>query len=413
MKDLRIEELIKAEQNRQDTHVELIASENFVSKDVLEASGSILTNKYAEGYPFRRYYGGCEHVDEIEQLAIDRIKELFNAKFANVQPHSGSQANFGAYNAVLEPGDKILGMALDAGGHLTHGFHVSSSSKYFTAESYGVDKETHLIDFEDVRAKALEFKPKLIICGASAYSRVIDFAKFREIADEVGALLLADVAHIAGLIVAGQHPNPFDFGVDIVTSTTHKTLRGARGGIILTNNEEIATKIDRSIFPSTQGGPLMNLIAGKAVAFYEALQPEFIEYQKQVVLNAKAFANRLLEQGFSLVANGTDNHLILVNVKKSFGITGQEAEDVMHKVNITLNKNSIPFDDESPRITSGIRVGTPAMTTKGWIEEDFVKLSDIMVKVFKNIEDENVIAESKQEILDLIKVANRNEEFNG
>ncbi|XP_076037869.1 serine hydroxymethyltransferase-like [Oratosquilla oratoria] len=256
-------------------------------------------------------------------------------------------------------------MALDAGGHLTHGFHVSSTSKYFEAESYGVRQDTHLIDFDEVRKKAIEFKPELIICGASAYSRVIDFKKFREIADEVGALLLADVAHIAGLIVAGLHPNPLDYGVDIVTSTTHKTLRGSRGGIILTNDEEIATKIDKSVFPGTQGGPLMNQIAGKAVAFFEALQPEFKTYQEQVIKNAKAFANRLLQLGYELVSGGTDNHLVLVNVKKSFGITGQEAEDVLHKINITLNKNTVPFDEESPRVTSGIRIGTPAMTTKG------------------------------------------------
>lgn len=410
MKDIKIQQAIEAEQKRQREHVELIASENFVSKDVLEANGSILTNKYAEGYPFRRYYGGCENVDVVEQLAIDRIKELFNAKFANVQTHSGSQANFAAYNAVLESGGKLLGMALDAGGHLTHGFHVSSTSKYFEAESYGVDKETHLIDFEDVRNKALAFRPDIIVCGASAYSRVIDFAKFKEIADEVGALLMADVAHIAGLIVADQHPNPLDFGVDIVTSTTHKTLRGARGGLILTNNEEIAAKIDKSVFPGTQGGPLMNHIAGKAVAFFEALQPEFKEYQAQVVKNAKAFAQRLTEQGFSLVTGGTDNHLILVNVKKSFGITGKQAEDAMHKINITLNMNSIPFDEESPRVTSGIRVGTPAMTTKGWKEEHFVKLADIMIKVFKDIENEDMLKETKDEVLALIEEANTWEE---
>ncbi len=407
MKDLELQQAIELEQQRQNEHVELIASENFVSQEVLDVNGSILTNKYAEGYPGKRYYGGCEHVDKVEQLAIDRIKKLFNANFANVQPHSGSQANFAVYTALLKPGGKILGMALDAGGHLTHGFHVNASSKYFESESYGVDRETHLIDFEDVRNKALAFKPDLIICGASAYSRIIDFKKFREIADEVGAILMADVAHIAGLIVADQHPNPFDYGVDVVTSTTHKTLRGARGGIILANDEEIATKIDRAIFPGTQGGPLMNLIGGKAVAFYEALQPEFKEYQKQVVLNAKAFATRLTEQGFTLVSGGTDNHLILVNVKESFGITGQQAEDVMHKINITLNKNSVPYDDESPRVTSGIRVGTPAMTTKGWKENDFVELADIMIEVFKDIENEALIAESRSKILSLIERANK------
>ncbi len=406
MNDKEIFQAIELEQKRQNEHVELIASENFVSKEVLEVTGSILTNKYAEGYPGKRYYGGCEHVDKVEQLAIDRIKKLFNCNYANVQAHSGSQANFGAYTAVLKPGGKLLGMALDAGGHLTHGFHVNASSKYFEAESYGVDKETHLIDFNEVRQKALEFKPDLIVCGASAYSRIVDFKKFREIADEVGALLMADVAHIAGLIVAGEHPNPFDYGVDIVTSTTHKTLRGARGGIILSNDETIATKIDRAIFPATQGGPIMNIIAGKAVAFYEALQPEFKTYQQQVVKNAKAFADRLLEQGFSLVSGGTDNHLILVDVKKSFDITGQEAEDVMHKINITLNKNSVPFDELPPRVTSGIRVGTPAMTTKGWKEEHFVELADIMVDVFKDINNETLISESKEKILALIAKAN-------
>lgn len=401
MKDIKIWEAIKAEQERQDTHIELIASENFVSQEVLKANGSILTNKYAEGYPSKRYYGGCENVDVVEQLAIDRIKELFNAKYANVQTHAGSQANWSAYNAVLKPGSKILGMALDAGGHLTHGFHVSSTSKYFEAESYGVRKDNHLIDFDEVRKKAIEFKPELIICGASAYSRVIDFKKFREIADEVGALLLADVAHIAGLIVAGLHPNPLDYGVDIVTSTTHKTLRGSRGGIILTNDEEIATKIDKSVFPGTQGGPLMNQIAGKAVAFFEALQPEFKTYQEQVIKNAKAFANRLLQLGYELVSGGTDNHLVLVNVKKSFGITGQEAEDVLHKINITLNKNTVPFDEESPRVTSGIRVGTPAMTTKGWVESDFIELADIMIDVLKDANNEDVIASNKEKIIAL------------
>lgn len=409
MKDIKIQDAINAEQRRQNEHVELIASENFVSKEVLKVNGSILTNKYAEGYPGKRYYGGCENVDVVEQLAIDRIKKLFNCNFANVQPHSGSQANFSAYNAVLESNDKILGMALDAGGHLTHGFHVSSTSKYFKAAHYGVTKDTHLIDFDEVRKVAHEFKPKLIICGASAYSRIIDFAEFRKIADEVGALLLADVAHIAGLIVTGLHPNPFDFGVDIVTSTTHKTLRGARGGLILSNDQEIAIKIDKSVFPGTQGGPLLNHIGGKAVAFFEALKPEFITYQKQVIDNSKAFAGRLLERGFSLVSGGTDNHLILVNVKKSFGITGQEAEDAMQKINITLNKNSVPFDDESPRITSGIRVGTPAMTSKGWIEEDFIKLADIMVEVFNNINDKNIFKNKKKEIILLLKLANRKE----
>lgn len=403
MNDKEIFSYINSEQERQDLHIELIASENFVSKEVLLASGSILTNKYAEGYPNNRYYGGCEFVDKIEQLAIDRIKKLFKCKYANVQSHSGSQANFSAYNAVLNPGDKILGMALSAGGHLTHGFHVSATSKYFKSESYGVRKEDQYIDFDDVRKKAHEFKPKLIICGASAYSRIIDFKKFREIADEIGALLLADVAHIAGLIVAGLHPNPFDFGVDIVTSTTHKTLRGARGGIILTNNEMLAQKIDKSVFPSMQGGPLLNLIAGKAVAFFEALQPSFVEYQKQVIKNCKAFTNEMINNNVSIVSGGTDNHLVLIDVKKSFGITGLEAEQIMKKINITLNKNSIPFDGESPRITSGIRVGTPAMTTKGWKEEDFILLAKIMIKIFKNINNDDLIFELKNETSRLVK----------
>lgn len=407
MKDLEIFKAIELEQKRQDEHVELIASENFVSEDVLKVNGSILTNKYAEGYPSNRYYGGCENVDIIEKLAIERIKKLFNANFANVQAHSGSQANWSAYNAILEPGDKILGMSLDSGGHLTHGFHVSSTAKYFQSESYGVKKEDNLIDFDEVRKKAHEFKPKLIICGASAYSRIIDFKTFREIADEVGAFLLADVAHIAGLIVAGLHPNPLDFGVDIVTSTTHKTLRGSRGGIILTNDEDLSKKIDKSIFPSTQGGPLMNHIAGKAISFFEALQPEFKEYQKQVIKNAKVFSNKMIEENFTIISGGTDNHMILIDIKKSFGITGDVAEEAMRKINITLNKNSIPFDTESPKITSGIRVGTPAMTSKGWIEEDFCELVEIMVSVFKNINDESIYKENKIKIEKLIKKANR------
>ena len=411
MKDLIIQKAIESEKKRQEEFIELIASENFVSKDVLEATGSILTNKYAEGYPNKRYYGGCENMDMVEQTTIDRINKLFNSKFANVQAHSGSQANWAAYNAILEPGDKILGMALDSGGHLTHGFHVSSTSKYFESKSYHVTKDTHLIDYDEVREIAHSFKPKLIICGASAYSRIIDFKKFKEIADEIGAYLLADVAHIAGLIVTGLHPNPLDYGVDIVTSTTHKTLRGSRGGIILTNNEELATKIDKSVFPSTQGGPLMNQIAGKGVAFYEALQPEFKEYQQQVVNNSKAFANRLLEKGFSLVSGGTDNHLILVDVKKSFNITGQAAENVMGKVNITLNKNTVPFDSESPRITSGIRVGTPAMTTKGWVEKDFIDLADIMINVFNNIDNEDFLMEQKELVIKLNKRASINKGF--
>lgn len=409
--DKEIFSAIKKEKKRQEEHVELIASENFVSKQVLEANGSILTNKYAEGYPSKRYYGGCENVDTVEQLAISRLNKLFGSKYSNVQPHSGSQANWAAYNAILSSGDTILGMSLDAGGHLTHGFHVSSTSKYFKSYSYGLDKKNHLIDFDEVERLALEHKPKLIICGASAYSRIIDFKKFKKIADKIGAYLLADVAHIAGLIVTGQHPNPLDYGVDIVTSTTHKTLRGSRGGIILTNNPDLAEKIDKSIFPGTQGGPLMNQIAGKAVAFFEALQPDFIEYQKQVIKNSKAFANYFIKKGYELVSGGTDNHLILIDVNKSFDITGQEAEDLMQKIKVTLNKNTVPFDKLSPRVTSGIRVGTPAMTTKGWVENDFENLAKIMIKVFENKDSEIIINEAKKEIETLIDFANRNEEW--
>ncbi len=403
MKDLEILKTIKNEQKRQNEHAELIASENFVSEDVLEANGSIFTNKYAEGYPYKRYYGGCENADEMEQLAIDRIKKLFNSKFANVQPHSGSQANWAAYNAVMEPGDTLLGMDLSSGGHLTHGFIVSSTSKYFKSVNYKVNRDTQLLDFEEIRSLALEHKPKVIVCGASAYPRVIDFAEFRKIADEIDAVLIADVAHIAGLIVAGLHPNPLDFGVDIVTSTTHKTLRGSRGGIILTNNEEYANKINKSIFPSTQGGPLLNLIAGKAVSFYEALQPEFKEYQKQVIKNSKAMAQHLIEKGAVITTGGTDNHLFLVNVKKSLGITGAEAEKLMGKINITLNKNTVPFDDERPMVTSGIRIGTPAMTTKGWLEKDFKDLADIIWETLKNKDDNEFVLKNKEKVLSLIK----------
>lgn len=402
MKDLEVLRTIEAEQKRQNEHVELIASENFVSKDILEANASIFTNKYAEGYPGKRYYGGCENADAMENIAIKRLKKMFNANFANVQPHSGSQANFAVYTGLLNPGDKILGMSLNAGGHLTHGYHINASGKYFEAASYDVDPETYLLDYDVIREIAIKEKPQLIVCGASAYSRIIDWNKFVEIGKEVGALVMADVAHIAGLIVSGEHPNPLNAGVDVVTSTTHKTLRGARGGIILTNDEKIATKIDKAIFPGTQGGPLLNQIAGKAVAFGEALTPEFNEYQKQVVKNSKAFAKAFEKKGAIIISGGTDNHLFMVNVKDSIGITGQEAEDLMHRINITMNKNSIPFDTERPMVTSGFRVGTPAMTTKGWVEKDFEELTDIMWNVLTNKHDEQLILDSKQKVLDLI-----------
>ena len=401
MKDKIIEKIIRNEQKRQDSHVELIASENFVSSDVLEATGSILTNKYAEGYPGARYYGGCENVDQIESIAIERLNKIFNAKYSNVQAHSGSQANLAAYLALVNPGDKILGMSLSAGGHLTHGYHVSISGKIFDSYSYGVSKDTNEIDYDEVLKIAKKVKPNLIICGASAYPRKIDFKKFREIANEVGAYLLADVAHIAGLIITNLHDNPLDYGVDVVTSTTHKTLRGPRGGIILTNNKELALKIDKSIFPGIQGGPIMNIIAGKAVAFKEADSKEFIEYQQQVVKNANVFASKLIEQGTIITTGGTDNHLFLVNVKKSFGITGMRAEELLYFANIIVNKNSIPFDDEKPTVTSGIRIGTPAMTTKGWKENQFIKVAEIIYAILSK-KNNDCAASKQKEVIKLI-----------
>ncbi|CRX37255.1 / glyA / Pyridoxal-phosphate-dependent serine hydroxymethyltransferase /:126527 Forward [Candidatus Hepatoplasma crinochetorum] len=383
MKDRDIEKLILLEKKRQDNEIELIASENFVSKDVLKATGSILTNKYAEGYPNARYYEGCENVDKIEILAIERLKKLFNAKYANVQPHSGTQANLAAYNALLKPGAKILGLSLSSGGHLSHGFKITISGIFYKSFTYEVDKKDNYLNYEEILKIAQDVKPDLIICGYSAYPRTIDFKKFREIADKVGAYLLADIAHIAGLIAAKLHPNPLDFGVDIVTSTTHKTLRGPRGGIILTNKKEIFEKINSSVFPGSQGGPLMHVIAAKAVAFYEALDPSFIIYQKQVIKNAKVLADKLIEHNIKVITNGTDNHLLLVDVKKSFNLTGLEAEKILKKHNITVNKNTIPFDKLSPKIASGIRLGTPAMTTKGWKEQDFIKLADQIYKILQ------------------------------
>ncbi len=401
MKDTIIKDLIKKEIKRQDEHVELIASENFVSNDILEAVGSILTNKYAEGYPDARYYGGCENVDQIEKIAIKRLNKIFNAKFSNVQPHSGSQANAAVYFGLLKPGDKILGMSLDAGGHLTHGHNVSSSGQIYSSHFYGVNKDTYEIDYEEVRKIAHEVKPKMIICGASAYPRKIDFKKFKEIANEVGAYVLADVAHISGLIVAGFHQNPLDVGIDVVTSTTHKTLRGPRGGIILTNDEEIAKKINKAIFPGTQGGPLMHVIAGKAIAFGEADTKEFKNYQEQIIKNASVLANELINKNVKILTGGTDNHLLLIDVKTSFNITGARAEDLLYKANIIVNKNSIPFDTERPIVTSGIRIGTPAMTTKGWTEEKFKELSQIIFEILSKNDDK--YAESfKEQILNLI-----------
>ena len=397
--DLEVYNAILEEEKRQEEGIELIASENFVSKAVMEAAGSVFTNKYAEGYPERRYYGGCVNADTVEQLAIDRLKKIFGAKFANVQPHSGSQANMGVYVSLLEAGDKILGMGLSSGGHLTHGYKVNFSGKNYVGIEYGLNPETELLDYDEVRRLAVQEKPKIIVAGASAYSRIIDFKKFREIADEVGAYLMVDMAHIAGLVAAGEHPNPMEYA-DIVTSTTHKTMRGPRGGIILTNNEEIAKKIDKAIFPGIQGGPLMHIIAAKAVAFKEALSPEFKEYQKQVVKNAKAMADALVKGGLRIVSGGTDNHLMLVDLRPK-GVTGKLAEESLEKAGITCNKNAIPNDPEKPFITSGVRLGTPAITARGMKEDESVKIAEMIIKVLENVNDDEKIAEVRNEVLRL------------
>ncbi len=397
-----VDEIILKEKNRQEEHIEMIASENFVSQAVLDAQGSILTNKYAEGYPKKRYYGGCEFADEIESLAIERLKKLFDAKFVNVQPHSGSQANMAVYMGLLNPGDVILGMSLAEGGHLTHGFHLNFSGKIYKSAFYGVDPVTELIDYDKVLEIAKEVQPKLIIAGASAYSRIIDFKRFREIADEVGAYLHVDMAHIAGLIAAGLHPSPLPFA-HAVTSTTHKTLRGPRGGIILTNDEEIAKKIDKAVFPGMQGGPLMHVIAAKAVAFQEALQPEFIEYQTQVVKNAKALANEMKKLGYRVVSGGTDNHLMLVDVKERHNITGLDAEKLLHKVSITCNKNGLPFDKEKPAYASGIRLGTPAVTTRGFKENEMKMIAVWIDSALANKNNPEKLAEINKEVIELTK----------
>lgn len=383
--DPKVQEVINKELERQGNNIELIASENFVSPAVLEAQGSILTNKYAEGYPAKRYYGGCEYVDVVENLARDRAKEIFGAEHANVQPHSGSQANMAVYFAVLEHGDKVLGMDLNHGGHLTHGSPVNFSGKLFNFVSYGVQKDKETIDYDEVMEIAKKEQPKMIVAGGSAYARTIDFKKFREIADEVGAYLLVDMAHIAGLIAAGLHPNPVPHA-HFVTSTTHKTLRGPRGGLILTTSE-YAKAVDKTIFPGIQGGPLMHVIAAKAVAFGEALQPGFKEYQERVIDNAKALASSLTEGGLRIVSGGTDNHLVLVDVK-SFGLTGKAAEAALDEIGITVNKNTIPFDEASPFVTSGVRLGTPAMTTRGFTTEDMKEVGNIIVDTLTRLKNE-------------------------
>ena len=400
--DRDIFDLIELEHKRQNEHIELIASENFVSKAVLEAQGSILTNKYAEGYPSKRYYGGCEFIDKIEDLARERLKKLFNVKYVNVQAHSGSSANMAAIRSLINHGDKILGMSLDAGGHLTHGYKLSFSGQDYQSFTYGVNEETGRIDYEEVRKIALEIKPNLIICGASAYPREIDFKKFKEIADECGAYLMADIAHIAGLIATGLHNSPVGYA-DVITSTTHKTLRGPRGGIIMCNDEELAKKIDRTLFPGCQGGPLEHIIAAKAVAFKEDLEPSYKVYMENVVKNAKSLADEFVKLGYKVISGGTDNHLLLIDVKTSKGVTGKEVEDLLQKVNITVNKNSIPGDKERPAYTSGIRLGTPAMTTKGYSEEDFRHVAYIIDEAINNKKNDDYLLKLKEEVIELNK----------
>lgn len=388
MRDNEVFKSVEKELNRQRNNIELIASENFVSEEILELAGSVLTNKYAEGYPGKRYYGGCQFVDEVETLAINRLKELFGCEYANVQPHSGAQANTAVYLALLDHGDKVLGMSLADGGHLTHGHPLNYSGINYEFYSYGVSRDTETIDYEDYKHKVETIRPKLVVAGASAYSRIIDFKYMAQIAHDNGALFMVDMAHIAGLVAAGLHPSPFPYA-DVVTTTTHKTLRGPRGGVIMCK-EELGKDIDRAVFPGMQGGPLMHIIAAKAACFYEALQPEFKDYAKQIIKNAKALEQSLKEEGFRLVADGTDNHLILIDVKASCGISGKKAERLLDEINITANKNAIPFDTEKPFKASGIRVGTPAMTTKGFNEDDFREVGKIIAYRLKNDETDEV-----------------------
>lgn len=400
--DNELWQAMEQERIRQEDHIELIASENYASPRVLQAQGSVLTNKYAEGYPGKRYYGGCEFVDIVEQLAIDRAKQLFGADYANVQPHSGSQANAAVYFALLKPGDTILGMSLAHGGHLTHGAKVNLSGKIFNAIQYGVDIETNLIDYDQVEALALEHKPKMVVAGFSAYSRVVDWQRFRDIADKVGAYLFVDMAHVAGLVAAGVYPSPVQIA-DITTTTTHKTLRGPRGGIILAkHNPEIEKKLSSLVFPGTQGGPLMHVIAAKAVAFKEALLPEFKVYQRQVVSNSRAMVDVMLKRGYSILSGGTDNHLFLVNLINK-GITGKDADAVLSKCNITINKNSVPNDPQSPFVTSGIRLGTPAVTTRGFGEPEVRSLAEWICDALDHPGDEKIVARVKQQVLDICK----------
>lgn len=399
--DVEVFNAVENELNRQRNKLELIASENIVSRAVMEAQGSVLTNKYAEGYPKKRYYGGCEFVDVVEQLAIDRAKKIFNANYANVQPHSGAQANMAVFFALLNPGDTVLGMNLTDGGHLSHGMKLNFSGSYFNVVAYGVDKETETIDYDALEKLAVENKPKMIIAGASAYSRTLDFPRFAEIAKKVGAYLMVDMAHIAGLIAAGLHPSPMPYA-DVVTTTTHKTLRGPRGGMILCNDEELGKKFNKAVFPGIQGGPLMHVIAAKAVALGEVLQPEFKEYAAQIIKNAKTLAEKLTADGFRIVSGGTDNHLMLVDLTNK-KITGKLAQNVLDEVNITANKNTIPFEPLSPFVTSGLRIGSPALTTRGFVEEDFAKVADIIASVLNNPEDEQVKTQARNDVAELCK----------
>lgn len=391
---------IKNEEQRQQETIELIASENIVSKEVREAQGSVLTNKYAEGYPGKRYYGGCQYIDQVEQLAIDYAKKLFGAEYANVQPHSGSQANMAVYQALLKPGDKILGMGMDAGGHLTHGAKVNFSGKVYESYSYGLNPTTEELDFDQIEQLALEINPRLIVAGASAYSKIIDWQKFRKIADEVGAYLMVDMAHIAGLVATGAHPSPVPVA-DVVTTTTHKTLRGPRGGIILSKSLEIGKKINSALFPGTQGGPLEHVIAGKAQAFYEDLQPQFTDYINQVVKNAAAMADEFNQSDtIRVVSGGTDNHLMVIDITKT-GITGKDAQDLLDEVHITTNKESIPNDQRSPFVTSGLRIGTPAVTSRGFKEADVRQVADLIIQLLEHADDEAVKEEVAQQVHEL------------
>lgn len=397
--DPEMYEIVQNEKKRQTEHIELIASENFASANVRELCGSILTNKYAEGYPGKRYYGGCENVDKAEMLAIERVCKLFNVKYANVQPHSGSQANMAVYRSLLSHGDKVLGMSLDAGGHLTHGYKLSFSGIDYETYGYGLNPETEQLDYDEIEKLALEIKPKMIIAGASAYSRYIDFKRFREIADKVGAYLFVDMAHIAGLVAAGLHQNPCEYA-HVVTSTTHKTLRGPRGGIILSNDEEIIKKINKTTFPGIQGGPLMHIIAAKAVAFKEALDPSYKEYMAQVKKNAEVLASELTKRGYRIVSGGTDNHLMIVDLR-AVGVNGREAENLLHSVNITTNKNSIPNDPEPPLRSSGIRLGTPAMTTRGFKEKEFKEVARWIDETLRNKDNPAKLEQIKKEVVEL------------